>query len=165
MGIFDLVFIAVVLLSLVTLLAVVGVAVTGRFRTAGRLLAGWIVFVAGYLAIVVVVSFFARPRQIAVRENVCFDDWCIAVDTIEHGTIVFVQDTNGQRYDSRTPGDEPPFDVLLSAGETLRTRREFDPPASATPLRLVITHEGGFPIGWFIIGVGPFSRGIQLPLR
>jgi hypothetical protein len=191
MGIFDLVLIASVLLSLGTLLVAAGFAVTKRFRAAGRLLARWGVFVAAYLAVVVVVSLLGRPREIAPGENVCFDDWCIAVERIEHATTaprapyrvafrlasrarrrpqrerylsVFLLDSGGQRYDSRVPDGEPPFDALLSPGETLRTSREFDVPAPATPTRLVITHEGGFPIGWFIIGQGPFSRGIQLPI-
>lgn len=191
MGIFDLVLIASVLLSLATLLTAAGFAVMRRFRAAGWLLAGWGLYVAAYLAVVVVVSLLARPREIVSGENVCFDDWCIAVEGIERGTTttsspyriafqlasrarrrsqrernltVFLLDSRGQRYDARVPDGEPPFDTLLSPGETVRTSREFDGPTPASPVRLVITHEGGFPIGWFIIGQGPFSHGIQLPI-
>jgi hypothetical protein len=190
MGIFDLVLIASVLLSLAMLLWAAGLAITRRFRSAARVLAGWLGYVAIYLAVVIVSSLLAPPRQIAMAQNVCFDDWCIAVNRIERGATVpvgsryrvafrvasrakrrpqrergvtvYLVDSSGQRYSSSTPDGEPPFDIMLSPGEAVDTSREFDVPPEATAAHLVITHEGGFPIGWFIIGQGPFFRGFQL---
>jgi hypothetical protein len=192
-GIFDLVLIASVMLSLLTLLVAIGFAIARRWRSALQLLAAWGIYVAIYLAVVVVVSLFARPRQLSTDENLCFDDWCIAVEHVDHGVVigspanyraqfrlasrarrrpqreryvtVYLLDARGERFESHTPDGEPPFDALLYPGDTVHTTREFDLPQDVTPTRLVITHQGGFPIGWFIIGQGPFSQGAQLSLR
>jgi len=191
MGIFDLVLIASVLMSVLALLVVAGLAATGRFASAGRVLRAWIIYVAAYLAVVVVVSLFTRPRELPIGENACFDDWCLAVERIERGPApshtatvafrlssrarrisqreryvsVYLLDGRGQRSEPRSPANAEPFDVLLAPGQTIHTLREFDLPGDASAARLVITHEGGFPIGWFIIGEGPFRKGIQLPIR
>jgi uncharacterized SAM-binding protein YcdF (DUF218 family) len=193
MGIFDLVLIISVLLSLVTLLIALGLSIARRWRSARRLLAGWGIYIAAYLTVVIVVSWLLPPRRIRPDEDVCFDDWCIAVEHIEHGTApgssatcripfrltsrarrrpqrehnlhVYLLDAHGERLEATVPNGEPAFDTLLVPGETVRTIREFDLPLDVTPDRLVITHQGGFPIGWFIIGEGPFSKGAQLALR
>ena len=36
--------------------------------------------------------------------------------------------------------------------------RNFFVPSAAKGVRIVITHEGGFPITWFIIGEGPLQK-------
>ena len=36
--------------------------------------------------------------------------------------------------------------------------RSFLVPAEAKDVGLVVAHEGGFPIGWFIIGYGTWFR-------
>jgi hypothetical protein len=190
-GIFDLVLIASVLLSLVTVLAAAGCCLAGRFRLAARLLGAWLAYAAIYLIVVMAASLLTKPRQLAIGEHTCFDDWCIAVERIESERLgvgatyriafqissrakrrpqrernlaVYLQDTNGLRYDARDPAGEPAFNVMLPPGETVHTTREFDVPVPDAQPHLVITHEGGFPIGWFIIGQGPFFQGIQLAL-
>jgi hypothetical protein len=193
MTIFDLLLIASVLLVLMTLLVVMGLAVARHWRSARRLLAALGIYVAAYLTVVVVVSWVSRPRQINANEDLCFDDWCIAVERIEHGTTlsspanhrvtfrlasrarrrpqrernltVYLLDAHGGRFEPITPSGEPPFDTLLFPNDTVRTTRAFDLPLDVTPDRLIITHQGGFPIGWFIIGEGPFSKGVQLAIR
>jgi len=193
MGIFDLVLIISVLLSLVTMLIAIGLSIARRWRSVLQLLAGWGIYVAAYLTVVIVVSWLLPARRIRADENLCFDDWCIAVDRIEHGAAlgssanyriafritsrarrrpqrernvrVYLVDTHGERLEASIPNGEPAFDTLLVPGETVRTLREFDVPLDVTPDRLVITHRGGFPIGWFIIGQGPFFEGAQLALR
>ena len=83
MGIFDLVLILSVLLSLVTLVTAGLIAVTGRFGLAGRIFSAWGLAAAAYLAIVLIVSLFTKPRLLQVGEDACFDDWCVAVDHVE----------------------------------------------------------------------------------
>jgi hypothetical protein len=148
--------------------------------------------VIAYLAIVLVASLFTRPRDLALGEDACFDDWCIAVERIERAPVattpgylitfrlssrarrvsqrerhlaIYLMDERGQRYEPRVQDSDQPFDVLLSPGQVLRTSREFNAPPADLGRHLVITHEGGFPIGWFIIGQGPFTKGIQLLVR
>jgi hypothetical protein len=189
MGIFDLVLIASVLLSLVTLLLAAGLAVTGRFRVAGRVVRAWGLAVAVYLAIVMIVSLFTRPRALAIGEDACFDDWCIAVERIDRGPqrcavgfrvssrarrisqrerhlVVYLRDDHGQRHEAEPVAAGEAFDVLLGPGQSIHTTRTFDVPADAAVRgQLVITHEGGFPIAWFIIGEGPFHKPIEVAVR
>ncbi len=37
-------------------------------------------------------------------------------------------------------------------------RAPFRLPSGRTPVGVVVAHEGGFPISWFIIGDGPFEK-------
>ncbi len=43
---------------------------------------------------------------------------------------------------------------MLQPGESITTARQFDVPRDTPNLGLIYTHEGGFPIGWFIITEG-----------
>ncbi len=36
--------------------------------------------------------------------------------------------------------------------------RTFRLSSGTTPVGVVVAHEGGFPISWFIIGDGPFKK-------
>ena len=42
--------------------------------------------------------------------------------------------------------------VQLGPQESVTAKRSFKVSADARELGLVIDHEGGFPIGWFILG-------------
>ncbi len=72
----------------------------------------------------------------------------------EKGTVVYLTDANGRRYDPLAEGADVAFDTLIPPGESLSAVRRFDVPRTATGLGLVYTHEGGFPIGWLIISEG-----------
>jgi hypothetical protein len=82
MTIFDLVFLVAVLASVVTLSAAGVLALRGRFRQAAKLLARYGAGVALYLAVLVAVSLVSPQRVLAVGEDHCFDDWCIAVQDV-----------------------------------------------------------------------------------
>jgi hypothetical protein len=193
-GIFDLVLIFTVLASIATLIAVAVVAVTGRFALAGRMLFGWGLCIAAYLGIVVIVSLFTPPRLLAIGENACFDDWCVAIDHVEkthapeaetqtyavtfrlssrarrvrqreRNFVPYIRDADGRRYDTSLVTMGEPFDVELGPGQSVRTTRIYQLAATAQNPQLVLAHEGGFPIGWFIIGEGPFSKGILVAMR
>ena len=43
---------------------------------------GVVVFWAIYLCVVIAVSLSTPRREIAMGEDRCFDDWCIAVESI-----------------------------------------------------------------------------------
>jgi hypothetical protein len=190
-SIFDLVLIASVLLSIATLAAAGLVAAVGRFRFAWQILRTWGIGVAVYLGIVVIVSLFTKPRLLAIGEDACFDDWCIAVEHIdkaqagrlqkysvtfrlssrarrvsqrERNLETYLRDDRGSRYEANAAASSgEPFDVLLRPGDSVQAMRVYELPPEATHPQLMIAHNG-FPIWWFIIGQGPFHKGIVLPL-
>jgi hypothetical protein len=80
--IFDLLFILVFLASVVTLGAAGVAALRGHRRRAFRLLVGWAISAAIYLGAVVVVALTSPQRILAIGEDRCFDDWCVAVEDV-----------------------------------------------------------------------------------
>jgi hypothetical protein len=172
-------FLVLALGTIVALLVACGLALAGRHRRALRILARLGACAAVYLAVVILVS-IVSPRRIYHRgDTQCFDDWCIAVvgsgqdsprdpyivtlrlssrakrvPMGEKGTVVYLEDGSGRRYDPVSRPDDIPFDILLQPGDSVTTSRAFDAPITARGLGLVYTHEGGFPIWWLIIGEG-----------
>jgi hypothetical protein len=82
MIIFDLLLIVVVLAAMAALAAIVVSMVRGRFRQARQLLALLGAGLACYLGIVVAVALVSPQRSVALKEDRCFDDWCVAVDAV-----------------------------------------------------------------------------------
>lgn len=180
MTIFDLLFIVVVLGSVATLVVVVASALRGRLRQAIKLLAMYGVCLAFYLGTIVVVSLASPQRVLALGQNRCFDDWCIAVDDIarsespprarytvtlrvssrarrvaqrENGVVVYMIDEKGRRFESAADPSATPLNVMLQPGQSIITPRTFDVSGASGQLILVVEHEGWrrFP-GMFIIG-------------
>lgn len=131
--------------------------------------------IAVYAAIDVTVA-LATPRQMyKVGETRCFDDWCITVTGArrtsgglvevglqlfsrakrisqgERGTVAYLLDAQGRRYDVIPELSTVPFDALLRPGQAVSARRSFKVPADQHRLDFVYEHEG-FPIQLFIIG-------------
>ncbi len=185
MSIFDLLFILVVLATAATLLVAAGLALSGNRRGASSLLKGYGLFLGTYLLIVIAVSLFTRPRTFRVGEPQCFDDWCIAVEQVHHtndqreavydvtlryfnrargrpqrerNVTVYLIDDHGRRYDPDTSPATVPFDRVVPAGESVTAARVIKTPPDAHIKGVVVAHEGGFPITWFIIGEGPFRK-------
>jgi hypothetical protein len=181
MNIFEPLFLLLALLMAGSLLAAAAMAVTGRFARAGRILTRLLVGAAAYFAVVVAVSILAPRRIHALGEAQCFDDWCITVvagaragtapdarylvsfrlssrakrvPMGEKGTVVYLTDDGGNRYDPIPDPSDVALDTVLQPGQSVAATRRFAVPASARGLGFVYTHEGGFPIGWLIIGEG-----------
>ncbi|MDQ2899290.1 MAG: hypothetical protein M3Y07_05745 [Acidobacteriota bacterium] len=70
----------------------------------------------------------------------------------EKGTVVYLVDLNERRYDAAPDSVTVPFDTLLQPVESVAATRRFEVPGEPRDLGLVYTHEGGFPIGFFIVG-------------
>jgi hypothetical protein len=114
-----------------------------------------------------------------VGDRRCFDDWCIAVENAsrqeaqggvtylvtlrlsssarrvtqrENNVVVYVADRLGRRYDPAPDPSAVAMNVQLGPQESVTATRSFRVPAEARELGMVIDHEGGFPIGWFILG-------------
>jgi len=180
MNIFEPLFLLLVLVTLGTALTAATFAVTGRFARAGRIVKRLAIGAAVYFAVVMVDSFVSPRKVYAVGTPQCFDDWCITVesggrlnspeDTYEvslrlsnrargramgeKGTVAYLTDAQGRRFDPLPDPAAVPFDTRLEPGESVVVTRRFHVPPDATGLGLVYTHEGGFPIGWFIISEG-----------
>jgi hypothetical protein len=181
MNIFEPLFLLLVLVTVLTLITTAVLAVRGQFAHAGRILRRLGLGAGVYFAIVIVVSIFNPQRVYRVGDTQCFDDWCISVVGAgwtraaaagryevtlrlsnrarrvpmgEKGTVVYLVDAQGRRYDPLPDGTEVPLSVMLQPGESIAATRLFDVPRGTANLALIYTHEGGFPIGWFIVSEG-----------
>jgi hypothetical protein len=172
-------FLLLALAAVVSLLAAGGLALAGRTRRAVRILRRLGLAAGLYFAVVILVSVVSPRRTYHRGDTQCFDDWCIAVVgsgqdrpddyyTVtlrlsnrarrmpmgERGTVAYLVDDGGHRYDPVARAEDVPFDTVLQPGESITTARAFEIPAEARGLGLVYAHEGGFPIWWLIVGEG-----------
>lgn len=185
MNVFELLFLGLATVALVTLLTIAALAVTGRLARAGRLSLRLAIGVAVYLAVVAVTSALLPRRELHVGDVQRFDDWCLTVEGAqrageardvlevrlrlenrsrgtpmgEKGTVAYLVDAQEHRYDPLPDPAAVPFDTRLAPGESIQATRRFRVPTDATDLGFVYTHEGGFPIGWWIVGeTGWFAK-------
>ena len=185
MGLFDLLFIVLFLATLVALCTAALFAIRGKQARALRILARLGYFVAAYLTIVILVSLVTPRRTLKIGDRQCFDDWCVAVEDVsrtptqdgilysialrlssrarrvaqrENNLSVYMTDDRDRRYEARADPSAIPFNILLKPQQSAAVHREFAIPTDLKPAGLVITHEGGFPIGWFIIGYDTWFR-------
>jgi len=82
MALFDLLFIALVLTTIIVLVIAIINMLYGRFRQAAKLLASLGVSLIIYLGIVAAVGLFSPQRMVAFGQDRCFDDWCVAVEDV-----------------------------------------------------------------------------------
>ncbi|MGA2741889.1 MAG: hypothetical protein ABSG65_31175 [Bryobacteraceae bacterium] len=185
MTIFDLLFIALFLATVVTLLNATLLALRGQGARALAILRRLGIYATAYLAIVAIASIFLPRTVLRVGEPHCFDDWCITVENAarqsaggsvaynvalrlsssarrisqrENNVAVYMTDDRARRYDPQPRQPEVPFNIQLGPQESVTATRIFALPADARKTGLVVTHEGGFPIGWFIIGYETWFR-------
>jgi hypothetical protein len=178
--VFELLFLVLALVTLVTLLAAAVRQLTGRRGDARRLLLRLLGGVVLYLSAVVTVTIVQPRKEYRIGDVQCFDDWCIAVEGVqqsqdpagpyevrlrlenrsrgtpmgERGTVVYLTDAQGRRHDPLPDPAEVSFDARLEPGQSVVTTRYFRLPQDATGLGLVYTHEGGFPIAWLVLTEG-----------
>ena len=172
MTIYDLFFLAL-LLGAIAALIVAGVAAI-RGNRAGSLvvLRRLGLSALAYMGVVAIVSLVSPRRFVAIGDEQCSDDWCLAVTGVqrsrasagvsyevtfrvrsrarrvtqrEHGVVAYLRDGRGQRYDPdpRTAG--LPFDVRLEPLQQVSTVRDFVVPTAASEIGLVVAREGGIP--------------------
>jgi len=185
MNIFDLLFIAAFLATTATLLRAAFLAIRGPRVRALVLLRKLGICAATYLGIVILTSLFLPRTVTQMGDPRCFDDWCITVENAtrrpvgdrvaylvtlrlsstarrvsqrEKSLAVYLTDDGGRRYNSIPQASDVPFDIQLGPQESVTATRTFEVPAEAQKPGLVITHEGGFPIAWFIVGYESWFR-------
>ena len=176
MTVFEPLFLLLVLVSIGTFITAAVSGLRGQGERARRIVLWWMLCAAIYLTVVMVVS-IVRPRRVyAIGDMQCFDDWCITVTDArrgqpyevslrlssrakrvpqgEKGTVVYLTDAAGHRYNPLPDPAAVAFDTQLQPGESVMATRRFEVPGDARDVGLIYTHEGGFPIGWLIIGEG-----------
>jgi len=181
MNVFEPLFLVLVAITIGTLISAAVAALRGRRQRAGRILRRVGVGAALYFAVVIVVSIVSKPRLYRVGDPQCFDDWCITVTDSrsrsadagvdvegslrllnrarrvpmgEKGTVVYLTDAQGRRFDPLPDPAGVRLDSILQPGESVIATRRFRLPVDARNVGLVYTHQGGFPIGWLIISEG-----------
>jgi len=183
--IFDLLFILLFLLTVGTLLTAGWLALRRQGPRARKILFRWLVAAGVYITIVIAVSLALPRRVLQVGSQQCFDDWCVAIAGFqrtpqgaqvtyrvdlrlssrarrkpqrETNLVVYLSDAQDQKFAPTAEGSAGAFDVMLEPQQSVIVSRSFSVPANANGLGFVITHEGGFPIGWFIIGYDTWFR-------
>jgi hypothetical protein len=181
MNVFEPLFLVLVAITIGTLITAAVAALRGGRQRAGRILRRLGVGAALYFAVVIVVSIVSKPRLYRVGDPQCFDDWCITVTDSrsrsadagvdvevslrllnrarrvpmgEKGTVVYLTDAQGRRFDPLPDPAGVRLDSILQPGESVIATRRFRLPVDARNVGLVYTHQGGFPIGWLIISEG-----------
>jgi hypothetical protein len=181
MNVFEPLFLVLVAITIGTLISAAVAALRGRRQRGGRILRRVGVGAALYFAVVIVVSIVSKPRLYRVGDPQCFDDWCITVTDSrsrsadagvdvevslellnrarrvpmgEKGTVVYLTDAQGRRFDPLPDPTGVRLDSILQPGESVIATRRFRLPVDARNVGLVYTHQGGFPIGWLIISEG-----------
>ena len=181
MNLFEPLFLLLALATVITIMTAVAFVVSGRAARAGRIVRRLAIGGAVYFAIVIAVSMVSPRREYHIGDPQCFDDWCITVVGAkrigtspasayevalrlsnrarrtpmgEKGTVVYLTDAAGHRYDPLPDPGVVRFDRILQPGESAVAVQHFDVPRDARNLGLIYTHEGGFPIGWLIISEG-----------
>ncbi len=96
-----------------------------------------------YMSFVAALRLSSRAHRVSQREN---------------DLAVYLTDDRERRYDPLPERSTVPLSVLLQPGSTVEATRVFHVPVDARGIGLVIAHEGGFPIRWFIINEESWFR-------
>jgi len=177
--IFDLFFLVLVFAAVVSLITVGWLAAERRFGHSRRVLYGMFIGAVIYLGTIIFVSALLPRRTASLGENQCFDDICVAIDGFssktegtafvyevsarvsnrarsaaqrEQNLIMYLTDDKHRRFDAILNASDVPFNVVLNAGDSVIVTRTFWLPRDSTSTFASVTHEGGFPIRWLIIG-------------
>ena len=166
MTIFEPLFILCFLATVATLVVAAVSAIRGRRARAFASLKKLGVCAAVYLAVLLIVGAASKRKIYRIGDMQCFDDWCITVTgagrttphTIdvalrlssrakrrpmgEKGTVAYLVDGEGRRYDPVPDSLTIPFDTTLQPGESVIAARRFEVSADARDLGFVYTHVG-----------------------
>jgi hypothetical protein len=177
--IFELLFILIFLATIVAVATAAFQAIRGHRHKSLRILTVSAVSLAIYFAICCVSTVLTPRRELSIGQPLCFDDWCVELDNVnkslpdsssnyaatirifsqakrvsqrENGIAFYLEDDLGHRYPAIPNPSDIPSNALLQPGDSVTLTRNFQVPSTAHLYGFVATHEGGFPIGWFIIG-------------
>ncbi len=180
MLLFDVLFLLLAGVAVVTLCAAAVTALAGHRATAGRLVRRVALGALAYLGVVYAVAVGSPGRVLALGEDACSDDWCLAVTGVreaadgpggstweasfrvssralrvtqrERSVAVWARDASGHRYAAEAGPGDAPFDVALGPGDAVVTRRRFVLPPGTEP-REIELGRSGFPFpGCLVFG-------------
>ena len=182
MTIYDLIFLAAVLLSIITLITAVIYALCGNGKKCLRIICVYGVCVVAYFVFALAVDFFKPQRVISIQQPWCFDDWCLQVENVNRssnghnvfytlnlrlfstarqvsqrakGAWIYLIDEQGRRY---SPNPDPltmPLAVELGPQQSVTTSRAFTIPADVRKLGLITGHGSPYCVmDALIIGEG-----------
>ncbi len=183
MTIFDLLFLACVLATAITLTFAVIFALRGRGAKALRIGRAYGIAAVAYLAIVLAVDFFKPQRVLAVGAPWCLDDWCLQVESASRasdgpkvtyniklrifstargvtqrasGAWLYLIDERGHLYAANPDPSAVPLTVQLGPGQSVTTSRTFEVPGDVGALGLITGHGGPYcgAMSLLIIGEG-----------
>jgi hypothetical protein len=166
--VYDLLFIALFLIALGTLITAVVLFFRGQRGHALTVLGKLALCAAGYIAFVYAATAMSRERVLRAGEPECSDDWCFAVTGVRRTPMnaitrfdvdlrifsrarrvaqrelgakdVYLVDSGWKRYDPIPASGEIPMSTLLQAGESKSTTRRFEIPADAHGIALMLDH-------------------------
>ena len=169
MTIFDLLFLACVLATAITLTFAVIFALRGRGAKALSIARAYGFCAVAYLAIAMAVDFFKPQRVLAVGAPWCLDDWCLQVENASratdgpkvtydirlrifstargitqraNGAWPYLIDERGHRYAANLDPSAVPLTVQLGPGQSVTTSRKFEVPGDVGALGLITGHDG-----------------------
>jgi hypothetical protein len=159
MTVFDLIFLAAVLTSAITLITAAIYALRGRGGKALRILRIYGVCVLVYLAISLTVAFL-RPQPVLSTA----DPWCLQIEHVDSAPVGSEVSCNirrriysaAQRVSQRAKGTWIYLTVALGPLQSVSTSRVFEVPADGRKLGLITGHGGPYcyPMSLLIIGEG-----------
>jgi len=185
MTVFDLLFLLLFFATTVSLLAAAWLGLRGQRRRAGKILVRILMGAAVYFAAIIAVSLASPRRVMKTGERQCSDDMCVSVNGYskspgkagieyrvevglfnqgrgvsqrENNLVMYLTDDQGRRYDPVLGNRDTPLNILLRPQDSAVATRLFLIPETAKGVSAVITHEGGFPIRWFIIDYDTWFR-------
>ena len=183
MSLLDLLFLASALSTAIVVFVVLIAVVRGKWGTARRVLLGWLVFAAIYLAASVAVSYLRPQRVVAIGDPWCFDDWCLKVDNVAitpgnlrsryevkfvilsragrvtqraNGAWIYLIDDRGTLYPPAPDPSQVPLDVTLRPMQSVVASRVFEVNSDAHNLGLITGHGGPYcgTMSVLVIGEG-----------
>jgi hypothetical protein len=181
--IFDLLFLACVFATAITLTLAVIFALRGRGAKALRIVRAYGIGAVAYLAIALGVDFFKPQRVLAVGAPWCLDDWCLQVESASratdgpkvtydiklrifstargitqraNGAWLYLIDERGHRYAANFDPSAVPLTVQLGPGQSVTTSQKFEVPGDVGALGLITGHGGPYcgAMSLLIIGEG-----------
>ena len=171
MTIFDLLFLAALLASAITLIGAAIAALLGRRAQAARAVVIYAVCAALYVGISVGAA-YVRPQHVrATLEPWCFDDWCLQVEDVANvpsppkvvytikfriystagrvsqrinGAWIYLIDEQHRLYAPRDDPSAIPLTVELAPLQSVETARVFDVPTGTQTLGLITGHSAPY---------------------
>jgi hypothetical protein len=192
MTVYDLLFIALLITALGTLIAAVIAAFRGHRGRALAILRALALGAVVYVGIVYIATALSKQVVLRVGDPECSDDWCIAVERVERtpknavmdynvtlrifsralrvaqrenvARDVYLVDARWKRYDPIRTGSEVPLNTLLQPGESVTTSRRFELPADDRGIGLIVDRSSILPFCVIIGECGAFHKGALIRL-